>query len=75
MTNAGGEESQVSNKPMNYRQAVKIATLSMQREMQVLAVQANLYERYDTPSCKSAWERREKLRQAIQVLNEVKHDQ
>lgn len=58
---------------MTHGQAVKIITECCQKEMQKLAFDANLYEKYPAvadgnPWAKRAYEKRENIRQALEVV-------
>lgn len=60
------------SKAMTYAQAIKIVEECCKKEMQKLAFDANLYERIKpveiNPYMKSAYEKRENIREALKVL-------
>jgi hypothetical protein len=55
---------------MNLKKAVKLAESCIQQEIQRLAVDANLYERFGAafPHAKKASVKRQELREALKVL-------
>ena len=56
---------------MTYQQAIKLATEALEKEIERLAVDANLHEKLgaDYPHAIRAAKRRKKLRVAIELLN------
>lgn len=57
---------------MTHKRALKLALESMKKEVQSLAVQANLFVTLGMPSGGTAHRRREALREAIALLEEEK---
>ena len=59
---------------MTHKQAVAIAIKAMQAQMKPLHVDANLYARYgaDYPHARNSYQRRERLRLALIVLEKSK---
>jgi hypothetical protein len=62
------------SRPMTNAQAVRLAIKCMKKEIHLLAMPANLHERYgaDFPSAINASKDRKKLREAIVVLEAQK---
>ena len=54
---------------MNYEQAIKIALKALDKEIQRMAPNANLYEIYLADCGKGAYEYRKQLREARAVLS------
>ena len=61
---------------MTRARAITLAIAALEREIKVLAVQANLHDQYgaDAPMCVEASKRRTELRAAIEALQEPKQE-
>lgn len=61
----------MAKRPMDTKKAVRLALAALQAEVQRLAVDANMYERFGEgvyPGAKLAYQRRQELREAITLL-------
>lgn len=64
----------LNNYVMKLKQAINIAVESMDKDIQRIAFDANLFEKFGAPHGQKAWKKRERLRQAKEMLSRMEEE-